>query len=95
MFYRLINKNCKGVFLFTLCGTNVRVLKSVNYHTAESMVLSRQHLCFAHFLNLFLSELNHWLGDSALALSDFMLPAMDGDNWSKVTLRPLGRRKSL
>lgn len=24
-----------------------------------------------------------------------MLPAMEGDNWSKVTLRPLDRRKSL
>ena len=48
-----------------------------------------------HFLSLFLSELNHRLGDSALLLRDFMLPAMEGDNWSKVTLRPLDRRKSL
>ena len=52
-------------------------------------------LFIGHFFNLFLSELNHRLGDSALLLSDFMLPAIEGDNLSKVTLRPLDRRKSL
>ena len=56
---------------------------------------SMTSLFFGHFFNLFLSELNHRLGDSALLLSDFMLPAKDGDNRSKVTLRPLDRRKSL
>ena len=80
----------EGVLLFSLCDT-LGFQFRVWVVTHQNMT----SLFFGHFFNLFLSELNHRLGDSALLLSDFMLPAMDGVNRSKVTLRPLDRRKSL